>query len=463
MKKTPNRVVIINAISAGLLNGISMIMMPVYSYLLGTEVYGLSSVYTTWVTILSIVIGLQVFSSIGVAQKDFPASEQLTFQANGVYVGFAMCVALTGVTALFLTPLSRFLEVPLWTVMLLCPHAFGIFCVGLLNSKFTYEFKQEKNLFVSVSMSLGTALISVIAILLFPTEKRFHGKMIGVAVPYILCAIILLLYLLKKVGLCIQKKYIKYMLRYSVPLMFSNLCLQLFEGSDKLMLQKMESNSAVGIYSLAFNFSAVVSSIWYALNCAWTPFYYQYETAGNVEELLEHAKRYIRLFSILTIGFVLLSPEVFRFFSAPSFYTGVQMIPVFAMGFYLNFLRCFARNYQFYYKQTKRIACITVIASLCNLGLNLLFIPAWGAMGAALATMIAQGVAFGVHWMSAKYHPCPYKEYPFRLKLFVPYFVLLGISIFLFYLPQTWWIRWTAGGILGVWLLSKLIREKQLL
>ena len=463
MKKTPNRVVIINAISAGLLNGISMIMMPVYSYLLGTEVYGLSSVYTTWVTILSIVIGLQVFSSIGVAQKDFPASEQLTFQANGVYVGFAMCVALTGVTALFLTPLSRFLEVPLWTVMLLCPHAFGIFCVGLLNSKFTYEFKQEKNLFVSVSMSLGTALISVIAILLFPTEKRFHGKMIGVAVPYILCAIILLLYLLKKVGLCIQKKYIKYMLRYSVPLMFSNLCLQLFEGSDKLMLQKMESNSAVGIYSLAFNFSAVVSSIWYALNYAWTPFYYQYETAGNVEELLEHAKRYIRLFSILTIGFVLLSPEVFRFFSAPSFYTGVQMIPVFAMGFYLNFLRCFARNYQFYYKQTKRIACITVIASLCNLGLNLLFIPAWGAMGAALATMIAQGVAFGVHWMSAKYHPCPYKEYPFRLKLFVPYFVLLGISIFLFYLPQTWWIRWTAGGILGVWLLSKLIREKQLL
>ena len=88
MKKTPNRVVIINAISAGLLNGISMIMMPVYSYLLGTEVYGLSSVYTTWVTILSIVIGLQVFSSIGVAQKDFPASEQLTFQANGVYAGF---------------------------------------------------------------------------------------------------------------------------------------------------------------------------------------------------------------------------------------------------------------------------------------------------------------------------------------------------------------------------------------
>lgn len=462
MKKTPNRVVIINAISAGLLNGISMIMMPVYSYLLGAEVYGLSSVYTTGVTILSTIIGLETSSSIGVAQKDFLTKEQLKFQANGFYIGLAMCGTLTSVSILFLRPLSNLLEIPWWTVLLLCPHAFGVFCVGLLNSKFTYEFKQEKNLFVSVSMSLGTALISVIAILLFPAEKRFHGKVIGVAVPYIFCSIILLLYFLNKVGLCIQKKYMEYMLRYSTPLLFSSLCVQLFSGMDKLMLQKMESNSAVGIYSLTFNFSAVISSIWYALNHAWTPFYYQYEAANNEQDLLLHSQKYTRLFSILVIGFILLSPEIFPIFCAPEFHVGTLMIPIFVMGFYADFLGCFARNHQYYYKQTNVIARISVVVSLCNLILNALFIPRWGAMGAALATMAAQLLSCGSHWLFAIYRSVPNKKYPYRLRMFVPYLLLIGTSVALFYLPGTWLIRWSAGCILGVWLLSKLIKEKQI-
>ena len=71
MGKTPNRVIIINVLCTALLNGISMIMMPVYSHLLGTDNYGLSSIYTTWSTIFSIIIGLQLASSIAVAQKDF--------------------------------------------------------------------------------------------------------------------------------------------------------------------------------------------------------------------------------------------------------------------------------------------------------------------------------------------------------------------------------------------------------
>lgn len=462
MKKTPNRIVIINALSAGLLNGISMIMMPVYSYLLGAEVYGLASIYTTWVTILSVIIGLQIHASLGVAQKDFPANEQLAYQANGIYIGFAICIIVTGLIAVFARQLSVILEIPLWLVLLLGPHAFGIFCVGMLNDKFTYEFKQEKNLIVSVSMSLGTALISVIAIVSLPKESRLYGKVIGVAVPYILCAAILLLYILRRVGLCIKKVYIRYMLQYSAPLVFSNLCLQFFTGSDKLMLQKMESNSEVGIYSLVFNFSAVISSIWFALNHAWTPFYYQYEAADDRKTLLEHTKKYNRLFSVLTIGFILLSPEVFPLFSAPEFHVGAKMIPVFVVGFYLDYLGCYARNYQYYYKHTKIIAGISIVVSICNVVLNAVFIPKWGAMGAAAATMMAQLLSCGMHWVSAIRHSVPGKKYPYSLRLFASYLILLMASVIMFYLSDTWIIRWSAGVILGIWLFSKLILEKQL-
>ena len=122
MKKTPNRVIIINVLCTALLNGISMIMMPIYSRLLGTDTYGLVSIYTTWATVFSTVIGLQLASSLAVAQKDFPKAEQLPYQANGVYIGAVMSAVVLLIVALFRDTISRLLGLQVWSVLLLVPH-----------------------------------------------------------------------------------------------------------------------------------------------------------------------------------------------------------------------------------------------------------------------------------------------------------------------------------------------------
>lgn len=462
LKKTPNRVIAVNIICMGLINGISTIMMPVYSYLLGSENYGLASIYITWATVLSTIIGLQMAASIAVAQKDFAQNEQLAYQANGVYLAVLMSASIFVVIGVFSAPIASLLELPRWSILLLCPHAFGLFCVNVLNSKFTYEFKQEKNLLVSVTMSIGAAIISVIVILSLPSDMRYFGKVVGGAIPQILCGLLLLAVMLKRVGPHMQWRYTKYMAAYGMPLVFSSLCLQLFSSSDKLMLQKMDSNSAVGIYALAFNFAAIISSIWTALNHAWGPFYYQYEKIGNDEELLLHAKNYIRLFSVATIGFVLLAPEVFQWFSAPEFWSGKKIIPIFVIGFYANFLGCFARNHQYYYKKTKTIAGISVGTSVFNLIANFVLIPFWGAMGAAMATMLSQLISVFLSWWTAKYFTVSYRKYPYSIKLFWPYLAMIVIAVMLFYLDNSWPLRWVLGGCLGIWMAKKLWKTKQI-
>lgn len=193
MGKTPNRVIIINVLCTALLNGISMIMMPVYSHLLGTDNYGLSSIYTTWSTILVSSSGCSL-PLLLLLRKRFSKEEQLAYQANGVYIGAIMGFAMSLICAAFRNPISSALGIPAWSVLLLCPHAFGLFCVNFLNSKFTYEFKQEKNLLISVSMSLGAAALSVVTILLLPDEASYFGKVIGAAIPQILCGLLLLIF-----------------------------------------------------------------------------------------------------------------------------------------------------------------------------------------------------------------------------------------------------------------------------
>lgn len=462
MRKTPNRIIVINTISAGLTQGLSLIMMPVYSYLLGKESYGMASMYTTWVNTLAVVIGLQAAASIAIAQRDFNEGEQLKYQANGVYLGLFMTLGFLMLSFPLSSTLSGVLELPAWSIYLIVLHAFGLFCIGMLNSKFTYELKQERNLILSVTISVGTALLSVITILNLPQEHRYLGKTIGSALPTIIAGIFLCGYLLVKVGICLNKVYLRYMIAYGAPLVFSSLCQYLFTNSDRIMLQKMQSNGAVGIYSLAYSFSAVVSVIWSALNHAWSPFYYRYEAAGNDEILLEHVKNYTRLFSIITIGFILLSPEVFTLFSAPEFWDGKILVPLFAIGFYADFVGCFARNHQYYYKKTKRIALVSIGTSIINLGLNLVWIPKIGALGAAAATAVSQLAAMTVSWIMAKSAGGSKRRWPYKKNEFVFYFLLIGISTALFYLDGTKGIRWAMGIVLGLYQAKKMIKTRQI-
>ena len=460
-KQTSNRIVLVNAISVGLQSGISMLLVPVYSRLLGTDNYGLVSIYTTWLSILSVIIGLRSFYAVGIASKDFPENEQLMFQATGVYIGVATSIISIVLITLLLKPLSNLLKLPEWSVLLLGFHAFGVFSIQMLNWKFTYEFKPVKNLLVSTSMSLGTALISIVLILLLPMEQRYLGKSLGTAVPPIICGISLLVFCIKKRAF-FNKIHLKYMLAYTMPLVFSDLCTTLFSGSDKLMLQWMKTNSEVGIYSLAFNFAGLLFSIEYMLNHSWQPLYFQYKATGNNQELYLHMRRYIRLFSILTIGFLLLSPEVFQVFAAPEFLNGKNLIPIFSIGCYFYFMEVLAINYKSFHRESKTVAVIAVISSLANLFLNTLLIPHFGVVGASVATAIGYLLGLICNWMTLKYANMEDKTYTYELKVLFHYLIFVFIAAVLFYLPQTIIIRWTSGILLGIWLLKNILKEKQI-
>ena len=66
-------------------------------------------------------------------------------------------------------------------------------------------------------------------------------------------------------------------------------------------------------------------------------------------------------------------------------------------GIYFNFLYTFAVNYEFYSQNTRWIAVGSICAAAVNVGLNLLLIPQFGGMGAAVATLISYFALFVFH------------------------------------------------------------------
>ena len=75
LKDNVNAVAFFNILGPIVLNGINFFTIPIFTRVLGTDNYGLYTIYSTWVSVATILIGLQVMGTVGVANVQFPESD----------------------------------------------------------------------------------------------------------------------------------------------------------------------------------------------------------------------------------------------------------------------------------------------------------------------------------------------------------------------------------------------------
>ena len=456
-----NKITIYNIASTIILQGLAFLSGPIFSGVLGTNNYGIASVYLTWVQIASTVFSLQAAGTIAIARVNFPTEEQEKYQSSVfslATLGYAAFSVLTIVVCLIAG--SRFgISLPMVALGLI--QGWGLYMVTAMNTKFTYEFKANRNFCLSVITSVCTIGLSLLLIYRFPAETNYWGRIIGQSSVYAAIGVFLLIYILRRGRTVYNRSYWKYTLPIAIPTIFHLLAMIVLNQSDRVMLKSMVSNSAAGIYSLACTFGAVLNTIYHALNNSWVPFFYEFTRQNQTDVMRKHARNYIELFTVVSMGFILLAREVFHIYASPSFWDGTDLIPVFSLGYYFVFLYSFPVNYEFYNKKTKTIALGTAGAALCNIILNYFLIKIWGIQGAVIATAVAHGLQFAFHMICAKrIHP---GQYPFRITDFVPGLLAVCVTYVIYYFTRDiWYIRWGIGAALGSYLVIKIIKRREI-
>lgn len=71
----------------------------------------------------------------------------------------------------------------------------------------------------------------------------------------------------------ISKKYWKYALTISLPLILHTLSSILLTSADTIMIKKFVDASAAGIYSFAYKIGMILQIIWVATNKAWVTWF----------------------------------------------------------------------------------------------------------------------------------------------------------------------------------------------
>lgn len=459
MKKR-NKIAFFNILSTLILRGISIFSSPIFSRLLGTSGYGVLSGYNNWAAVFAILGTAGTEGTLVNARVEYDEKGQRQYQSSAMTLSLCVMAAWVLLMTVFMGPVSRLLGLSRILVYVMMLQAFGAFCGNYLNNKFTYEFKADKNLLISVGVALSTTILGLVFVLNMPQETRYIGRIASNALVYGLMGAAACVIILRSGGVYFNKAYWKFCLALSIPSMCYNLSELVLGHSDLQMLRYMVDESSGGIYNLAYVMANIMFTFYASLDNSWKPFFFDDMKEGRRESVRTQARNYMELFTVLSVGFVLLVTEVFHIYAGRDFWGGTVLIPIFLGSLYLNFLCTFPVNLEYFHKKTSVVAVVTIFCALVNIGLNYVMILKYGMMGAAVATLLTRVLQFGIHFVYARFF-IPGGEYPFGTFHWVPYAAAFCGACALAYLAP-WYLRWPLGAVIGLWELLQIKKRKSL-
>lgn len=457
-----NKNAIYNILGPIILNGINFFTIPIFTRMMGPAQYGIVSVFTTWIGIFSIIFGLQVQGSIGTAKAHLGDSDIKKYLSSILILGLifsGICIVIGGI---FYRQFSEWMMLSVETYILMGIQSVAAFIIAFSGIAFIFYKKSQYSFIVNVSTAIITSVLSIALIFYyFSSDEAYLGRIYGMVIPTVFMSILVAVYFLKEGKFAFKKEYVYFCLPICLPLIFHGLSHIILGQSDRIILQRFLGNEATGIYSFMIIFSGVLTAIWGALNNTWVPFYYDELRAGKLDVIREKSKNYILIFTIIHIVFLLWAPEVIKIFTPPSFWKAIDLLPLFVLSNYFTFMYSFPVNFQFFHKTTVSIAIGTVGAALVNIGLNFVFIPMFGIVGSALATLIAHIALFSFQQIISSY--ILKQPYHYSWLFFVPGILVMTICISSFYvLEQLMLIRWGLGIILSIYFFINIYRRKRL-
>lgn len=462
LSKSISAGIVINIIAVVLVKSVGIFIAPVMTRLLTTEDYGLYSIYNTWSNMIGTIAGLGVVGSLTNFRVKSDRNEYHKYCWNMLWLGAIGHLAVFLVTVLLKESFANILKLPEMLIPIMVISALTSYCVSFLSTYFIIDNMALYNAGISLFAVGGSFGVSVALITICNVTTELYLPFIEghLIVNLIISFGCLLLFAIKGKSK-IRIDYVGYGLNIGIPLVFHALAGCVLGSSDRIMIQQMVGISEAGVYSFTFAFAAILSSLWQAINSIWAPFLFKYLKENDIESIQEKKRNFDFLFTMLTIGFILVYPEVFRLLANERYWGMIKIVPIIGIAFFANHLYSFPTNYETYREKTKYVAMGSIGAAIVNVILNSLLIPLMHETGAAIATAMSYYALFVFHYFISKKI---IGEYPFRNIISVKYIIFLIACVCAFYVSYNiWWIRWGVAIIVAYVLMRDVIKRKSIL
>lgn len=431
---------------------IVFLTIPIFTRLMSTTDFGIVNTYMSWVSILSLIVGLSLGSSIRSAYMDFKDSLEEYISS----ILFLSLINFVISSTLIITFSYLFIkQIDIFLILLCLIQSYMTFISNTISVKYMVKMDYVKNTFL---LALPNTIVAILSVL-FLINMDSH-KYLGRIIPYVIVTSILGCYYLiryfVKEKTFVNRIYWKYAVLLSIPLIFHGLSVNVLSVSDRTMITVFRSASETGIYSLVYNLSMIPLVVTTSMESIWIPWFNNKLQNGERNIINRNVKIYIEIIVIVMIGLLFIGPEILVVMAPKEYWSGKTLISPILLASFFIFLYSISVDLEYYYKSTKIIATNTIIAAFVNLGLNFIFIPKYGAIAAAYTTVIAYIVSFVIHYNAAR--KLDNQLFPFSV--YVKPILIMVIAVFISYLIMNQVImRWTMV-IIGLGLYAVISYKK---
>lgn len=386
-------------------SSLSFLLLPIYTRLLTPADYAILGVMSPVFALLSALMALGMPAALVRFYFDYQDDPATLRRYVSTVTIFGVTSGLIGSLLLTLlgpaifgwllpnTPFHPYVLITIWNA--------GITVVSVLALQL-FRARQQAQYFISFSLvdfGLTTALIILFVVGL---GLGALGSLWGQLLAAVVMAAPALWVLARASRLSLRSAsdsfswpLLRTSLRFSVPLLPFILGTWALNVSDRIVLDGLVSREALGLYTLGYQFGVLLNLIAMALNNAWQPFFYQNAADHKNDAMIGSFITYqVALMVALALAVALLAPEVIRIMAAPAYWAAAAIVPWIAAGYVARYLYFFPVNGMLFRKRTGLVAALTILAAALNIGLNLVLVPRFGIMAAAVNTLVAFVVLF---------------------------------------------------------------------
>lgn len=187
----------------------------------------------------------------------------------------------------------------------------------------------------------------------------------------------------------------------------SSLAMTLYISSDTTILGLIKNEYAVGIYSIAVKVYGIINGLINGLLVVTIPRFALLFGQNKYSEYKKVFSKVVNATVLLVfpvmIGLVMLSKEIVLIIAGKKYINSILSLQIIAIAIiFANFALIFNECVLIPAKREKYTLRNTIITGVVNLVLNLIIIPFWSYNGAALTTVIAEGMMMSLSAWSSR-------------------------------------------------------------
>ena len=253
-----------------------------------------------------------------------------------------------------------------------------------------YRVRQDSARYVglSFSYSMMTFLFNVIFVVFLKKGiVGYYYSTLIVSIPYFFVyANVIRKYACFK----ISNKYIKEGLKFSLPLLPGAIAYFFLNMVDRIILERNVALSEIGIYNIAVTLTSTLGIVIQSGYHAVEPEIFNHYGSSDYYSFVKKAQTvYFSAIYVMALLIALFSQEVFIILTAPAFHEGYYLVPILTIGVVMSGQNVIYGGVLVSEKRTKVQGGVSIIGASISFVFNLLLIPFWGTIAAALSRMIS--------------------------------------------------------------------------